>query len=68
MSIKSDSANSLDNYLCQDLLETEPTIVSTTKECTAVEDRITETNPKASVRGLIFIAGIPAFRVSLTHI
>ena len=53
MSIKSSSANLLDNYLRQDLLETEPTIVSTTKECTAVENPVTETNFKAAVRKLI---------------
>ena len=43
----------LDNYLCQDLPENEPAIISRTKECTTVEDRVTETNSKAAVRGLI---------------
>ena len=45
----------LDNYLRQDLLENEPAIVSTTKECTTVDDRVTERNSKAAVRGLILI-------------
>ena len=42
----------LDNYLHQDLPENEPTITSTTKECTKVEGRVTKTNSKATVRGL----------------
>ena len=42
-----------DNYLRQDLLENEPTIISTTKECTTVEGRVTKTNPKAAVSGFI---------------
>ena len=45
----------LDNYLRQDLLENELPFVSTTKECATVEDRVTETNSKAAVRGLILI-------------
>ena len=57
MSIKS-WCKLLDNYLRQDL---ELAFVSTTKECTTVEDRVTETNSKATVRGLILI--LP----SLTH-
>ena len=43
----------LDNYLHQDLPENEPAIILTTKKCTAVEDRVTGTNSKAAVRGLI---------------
>ena len=54
MSIKS-WCKLLDNYLRQDLLENELAFVSTTKECTTVEDRVTETNSKATVRGLILI-------------
>ena len=53
----------LNNYLRQDPLENEPMIVSTTKECTTVEDRVTETNFKAAVRGLNII-----YAISLTHI
>ena len=45
----------LDNYLRQDLLENEQALVPTTKECTTVENRVTETNSKAAVRGLLFI-------------
>ena len=45
----------LDNYLRQDLLENELALVPTTEECTTVEDRVTETNYKAAVRGLLFI-------------
>ena len=45
----------LDNYLRQDLLENEPATVSTTKECTTVDDRVTERNSKAAVGGLILI-------------
>ena len=43
----------LDNYLRQNLLENELALVSTTKECTTVGDRVTETNYKAAVRGLV---------------
>ena len=43
----------LDNYLRQDLLENEPPVISTTKKCTTVEERVTETNSKAAVSGLI---------------
>ena len=43
----------LDNYLRQNLLENEIALVSTTKECTTVGDRVTETNFKATVRGLV---------------
>ena len=43
----------LDNYLHQDLPENEPAAVSTTKKCTTVEDRVTETSSKAAVRGFI---------------
>ena len=43
----------LDNYLRQDLLENQPAIISTTKECTTVEGRVTETNSKAAVSGFI---------------
>ena len=53
----------LHNYLRQDLPENEPAIISTTKDCTTVEDRVTETNSKAAVRGLILTT--PA--ISLTH-
>ena len=42
----------LDNYLRQDLLENELALVPTTEECTTVEDRVTETNSKAAVRGI----------------
>ena len=45
--------NLLDNYLHQDLPENDPTIISTTKKCTTVEDPVTETNPKAAVSGFI---------------
>ena len=51
-----------DNYLHQDLPENEPAIISTAKECTAVEDRVTERNSKAAVRNLILTV-LP----SLTH-
>ena len=53
MSIKIKWCKLLDNYLRQDLLENELTLVSTTKECTTVEDRVTETNSNAAVRGLL---------------
>ena len=53
----------LDNYLRQDLPENEPAIISTTKDCTTVEDRVTETNSKAAVKGLILTT--PA--ISLTR-
>ena len=43
----------LDNYLRQDLLENEPAVISTTKKCTTVQERVTETNSKAAVSGLI---------------
>ena len=46
----------LDNYLCQNLLENELALVSTTKECTTVGDRVTETNYKAAVRGLVLLS------------
>ena len=42
----------LDNYLRQDLLENELALVPTTEECTTVENRVTETNSKAAVRGI----------------
>ena len=51
----------LDNHLRQHLLENELALVSTTKECTTVEDRVTETNSKAAVRDS-YLA------ISLTHI
>ena len=41
-------------------------IVSATKECTSVEDRVMETVFNAAVRGSIHIQGILAF--PLTHI
>ena len=50
-------------YLCQDPLENELELVSTTKECATVEDRVTETNSKAAVRGFDSYLAI-----SLTHI
>ena len=53
----------LDNYLRQDLFENELALVSTTKECTTVEDRVTETKSKAAVRGLVLF-----ILRSLTHI
>ena len=53
----------LDNYLRQHLLENELALVSTTKECTTVEDRFTETKSKAAVRGFDSYLAI-----SLTHI
>ena len=40
----------------QNLPTNELSIVSTKKECTSVEDRVVETNSKAVVRRLIFIA------------
>ena len=52
---------SLTHFCVQELPEIEPVaITSTTKECTSVEDRVMETNPKASVRGLIHIVENPA--------
>ena len=45
------SCKLLDNYLGQDLLENELTLISTTKGCTTVEDRVTETKSKAVVGG-----------------
>ena len=65
MSIKSDCAY-LTIYCIQDLPKHELSIVSTTKECIPVEDRVMETNFKAAVRGLILILPGPA--ISLTHI
>ena len=53
----------LNTYLRQDLLENELTLISTTKECATVEDRVTETNSKAAVRGFDSYLAI-----SLTHI
>ena len=50
MSIKIKWCKLLDTYLRQDLLENELALVSTTKECATVEDRVTETNSKAPVR------------------
>ena len=52
MSIKIKWCKLLDTYLCQDLLENELALVPTTEECTTVEDRVTETNSKAAVRGI----------------
>ena len=52
----------LDNYLRQHLLENELALVSTMKECTTVEDRVTETKSKAEVRIDSYLA------ISLTHI
>ena len=63
MSIKIKWSKLLDTYLHQDLLENELALVSTTKECTTVEDRVTETNSKAAVRGFDSYLAI-----SLTHI
>ena len=54
--------NLLDNYLHQDLPENDPTIISTTKKCTTVEDPVAETNSKAAVRGLFLLTSI-----SLSH-
>ena len=51
----------LDTYLRQDLLENELALVSTTKECATVEDRVTETNSKAAVRGFdSYLAILPS--------
>ena len=59
-------ANFLTINCVQDPTKNELSIVSTTKECTSVEDRVVETNSKAVVRGIILIAPGPPF--SLTHI
>ena len=53
----------LDNYMRQDLLENELALVSRTKECTTVEDRVTETKSKAAVREFD-----PYPAISLTHL
>ena len=63
MSIKIKWCKLLGTYLRQDLLEHELVLVSTTKECATVEDRVTETKSKAAVRGFDFYLAI-----SLTHI
>ena len=56
MSIKLDRANFLTITNCiQELPENELTIVSATKECTSVEDRVVETDSKAAVSGFILI-------------
>ena len=67
---------SIDNEHCpnfltidcvQDLPINELSIVSTTKECTSVEDRVMETNSKAAVRGLLILI-LPGPAISLTDI
>ena len=64
MSIKIKWCKLLDTYLRQDLLENELALVSTTKECATVEDRVTETNSKAPVREWFLSCHL---RVSDTH-
>ena len=54
----------LNTYLRQDLFENELTLISTTKECATVEDRVTETKSKAAVRGFDSYLAI----ISLTRI
>ena len=54
----------LNTYLCQDSLKNELALVSTTKECTTVEDRVAETNSKAPVREWFLSCHL---RVSDTH-
>ena len=44
----------------QELLENERAIVSATKECTSVEDRVMEKFSKAAVRRLILILSSPS--------
>ena len=53
MSIKSDCANLLKTNCVQELPENELANVSATNECTSVEDRVLESNSRATVRGLI---------------
>ena len=59
MSIDSESDCATKNFLTinciQELPKNELSIVSTTKECTLVEDQVMETNSRAAVRRLILI-------------
>ena len=54
-SIDSYPSFSLTHIFVQELPENELSMVSATKECTSVEDRVMESNSKAAVRGLILI-------------
>ena len=54
-SIDSYPSFSLTHIFVQELPENELSMVSATRECTSVEDRVMEKNSKAAVRGLILI-------------